>query len=182
VVVAIFDRESVGAEIACDDIDRMLPAERAGDAQHFALGLDIEAIARFDLDGGDAFGEQACEPGRRPFQQLLFSRGAGGADRREDAAARLGNLGIGNAIEALLEFLGAVAAVDNVGMAVDQARGEEAPAAIDGLTGRCVLARSGPSDATAFHQNGAVLDQAIRPSVGHGRQLEVGKKHLNLLV
>ena len=56
---------------------------------------------------------------------------AGGAHGGHDAAAGLGDVGIGGAIEALLEFSGAVAAVNQMGVAIDEAGGEEPATAID---------------------------------------------------
>jgi hypothetical protein len=70
-------------------------------------------------------------------------------------------------------------------VAVDQARGEEPPAAIDGLAvfilGR-ILAWAGPGDAAVLHEDSAIRDQPIGLAAGHGCELEVGKKHQKPLV
>ncbi len=176
-IVTIFGGKGVGAEIARHHIDWMAFSQSARDTEHLELGLDIETIARFDLDRRHALGKQAFESSRCGFEQIFFACRACGAHGREDAAARLGDVGIGDAVEALLEFLGAVAAIDEMGVAVDQARGEEAPAAVDGLGRRRFLPRPGPGDPAPFHQNRTIFDQAVRPIWCHGRQFQVREKH-----
>ena len=77
-------------------------------------------------------------------KKLLFARRARRLHRREDAAARLGDLGIGDAIEPHLEFGGAIAAIDEMGVAIDEARGEQPPAAVDLLARRRLAGTARP--------------------------------------
>ncbi len=71
----------------------------------------------------DAFGDQRVERGAGRLATSSSSRG--GARRlhgRDDAAAGPGDLFVGRAGQPQLELVGAVAAKDQVGVAIDQAR------------------------------------------------------------
>jgi hypothetical protein len=57
----VFDRRRMRAEIGRDDTNRADPLQLARRAQHLQFGFDIEAVAGFDLDRGDAFQEQRIE-------------------------------------------------------------------------------------------------------------------------
>src|SRR5262245_229147 len=179
-IVAIFGWKSVSAKIARHDIDEMNLTELARHFEHLQFGVDIETVARFDLDRGDTFGEQALESSRCRSDELIFRGLACRAYGRENAAARLGDLGIGSTIEAHFELVGAVAAVDEMGVAVDQARGQEPSAAIEGLAAfipGCILTQTGPGDPAIVHDDSAVRDQPIGLAFDQGRELQVGEKH-----
>ena len=89
----------------------------------------------------------------------------------------LGDLGIGDAGQPLLEFMGAAAAVDEVGVAIDEAGGGEAPLAVECAHGRPEPPRRGPTQAilSALDQDRRILDQAI--AIPHRGGLEVGEQH-----
>jgi hypothetical protein len=55
-------------------------ATRAGDAQHLQFGLDVEPVARLDLDRADALGDQRVDALERAGQQI----GLGGGPRVAD--------------------------------------------------------------------------------------------------
>ena len=97
--------------------------------------------------------------------------GAGGADAGDDAAAGCGDLGVADAGEALLELGGAVAAEDQVGVAVDEAGGDPAAGAVDAAhgAGRAV-GRAGIDDAPVPRRHRATLDRGAR----HGEQPRFG--------
>ena len=61
-VAVRFRRQRVRTEEAGDDIDVALLGQPAGGAQHPHLGGEVEAIARLDLDRGDALRQQPVEP------------------------------------------------------------------------------------------------------------------------
>ena len=63
----------------------------AGDPQHLGLVFEGKAVAGFDLDRADAFGEQRLQPRRAFIEKLLLTRGARGAHGRGDAAAAAGD-------------------------------------------------------------------------------------------
>ena len=137
-VVAIVRRKGMGAKKGRRDLDRQALAEFARHLQHLQLGLDIEPVARLDLDRRDALGQEIFEPPRGRGEKLLLARRARRLDRRQDAAARLGDLGIGDAVEPHLEFSRPIAAIDEMGVAIDEAGGEQSAAAIDLLARRRV--------------------------------------------
>src|SRR5690606_17133780 len=112
----------------------------------------------------------------------VLGGGAGGGHGGDDAAAGAGDLLVGRPVEALLELAGAVAAEDQVGVAVDQAGGD--PAAVEAVgfhrvMHRQVGARTGEGDAAVLDQDGAVLDRAKRGAAGdHGGQSAVGEEEI----
>ena len=103
-------------------------ATRRSSASRRATRSDLRSVgerqpvARFHLDRGDAFGDQRVESRQRLAQQLLLARRARRADRGEDAAAGARDLLVARAGEPQFEFARAIAGVDEMGVAVDQAR------------------------------------------------------------
>ena len=82
----------------------------------------IEPVAGFDLDGRAALGDQTVEAGQALRHEVVLARRAGRLHGREDAAARAGDFLVAGALEAQLELVRPVAAEDEVGMAIHQAR------------------------------------------------------------
>ncbi len=81
--------------------------------QLLAFVLEIEAVARLDLDGGDTLRAVSCD--RRLAAEVTRLIELGGTrclHRRSDAATGLGDFLIGRTFEALFEFRRAVAAID----------------------------------------------------------------------
>ena len=146
------------------DIDGKLRPEPARHAEHLELGLDIEAVAGLDLDGRDAFGEERSQAAGCGPEEVVLARRARGGDRREDAAALLGDVGIGCAVEPLLEFIGAIAAIDEMGVAIDETRRDEAPAAVDREAGRRIRGAPDPGDPAAILTAGdSIAPSAMAP-------------------
>ena len=117
-VVRVFGRQRMGGE-------------PAGGAKHRDLAFDGKAVAGLDLDRADAFGEQAVEPGQGRRHHAVDVERQRGAHRRGDAAAGPCDLLVARAFEPGLELGAAVAAVDEVGVAVDERRGQQPALAID---------------------------------------------------
>ena len=124
VLVAVgFGRQRVRAEEGGGDRDRALRAPAARAARSWRASVSrFEAVARLDLDGGDAFGDQRIEARQRLRDQFVLGRRARRLHGGEDAAAGARDLLVGGAGEPQLELVRAVAAVDQMGVAVDQAR------------------------------------------------------------
>ncbi len=114
-------RHRMGAQEGGHHLDRAQLAQRAGYAQLPALVFQGEAVAGFDFDRGHALGQHGVQARQRGGQQGALIGGAGRAHGGDDAAARTGDVGVAGALQALLELVGAVAGIDQVGMAVDQA-------------------------------------------------------------
>ena len=148
----------------------------AGDAQHLDLGIAVEAVARLDLDGGDTLGQQVVEPLQGRGGEVRLGGRPGGAHGGGDAAARLGDVGIGHTCQPLLEFIGAASAMDDVGVAVDQPGRGEAALAVEGLMAcRGLPPGPRPGDPAALDQHRRILDQAI--AILHRGGLEIGEQH-----
>ena len=179
-------RDQRGQDVAADFIDvvvgaagvlgwqRMRGQQRGGDvhaaymrmrefASHrelLAFMLQRQPVAGFDLDGGDAFIHQGVQPGQGLGEQLLVAGQARFLHRGHDAAALFGDGLVTDAIQALLELVRAVAGVDQVRVAVDEARRDE-PAmqsTASGASSSRGASRSGP----AYRMRPS--PQAIRPS------------------
>ncbi len=103
------------------DADVAMPGECARGAQHLELVVGRQAVTRLDLDRRDAFGDQGVETGERARDQLGLAGLARRAHRRDDAAAGAGDLFVTGARKPHRPLVGAVAAVDEVGVAIDQA-------------------------------------------------------------
>ena len=99
--------------------------------QHPPLGRRVEPVARLDLDRRHAFGRERREPRPALRDERVGRRGARRTHRRRDAAARTRDLRVGRAFEAALEFVRAVAGVDEVRVAVDETRRDPAAAGIE---------------------------------------------------
>ncbi len=119
------------AEEGRADRNIALLAKPARDPERPALGFEVESIAGFDFDRPHAFGDQRIQSPQGRGGEFVFARGAGRADGRENAAAFASDLFVGRARESQLEFMGAIAPVDEVGMTVDEGGGDPAAFAID---------------------------------------------------
>lgn len=127
------------------------------------VGL-AQAVAGLDLHRGHAFAQQHPGTAQRGVQQGRIAGVAGGLHGRADAAAGAGNLLVAGTLQAQLEFACPVAAIDQVGVAVDQAGGDDAAApvvlGVHRQAGRQRGGRAHPGDALAFGDDGAVGDPA----------------------
>ena len=152
------------AEKAGSNRYRARAAEPPRGLQLPAFGVELQTVAGFDLDRRDAFGEQRVEPRQRRRHQLLGAGLPGRLHRRDDSTAGLRDLLVAGTGQPLLEFGGAVAAMDKVGMAVDQARRDPAAVAVGSLfgfeSGGGLGGGAGIDDAAAGGGDHAVIDQA----------------------
>ena len=142
-VVLELRRQGMGAEIGGHHVHRAPLGELARHLQHLHLGVAVQPVAGLDLDGGDALGQQRVQPPQGGGGKVGLRFGPGHPHGGGDAAAGLGDLGIGDAGEALLELVGPAAAIDEMGVAVDQAGGGEAALAVGRRHGRRAPRRGG---------------------------------------
>jgi len=158
-------------------------AEAARHSEHLALVLGGEAIARFDLDRGYTLGHQSAQPRQRLLVKVVFA----GLPRRLhggcDATAASGEFRVARAIEAHLELSRAIAAVDQMGVAIDQSGGDEPARAVEHGPARRLgtrrQRRSGahPRDFAILDPHRTRLDQAVGSATRrHGRQLGIDPK------
>src|SRR5207302_1115133 len=133
-----------------------------------------EPVARLDLERRRAFGHERQRTLARAREQRLVAGRARRRDRRADAAAGAGDLLVRRAFEALLELAGALAGVDQVRVAVDQARRDERAGEVDlgvgAQAGRQLGFGADPGEAVAFDEQGAALDRAPAARLGERRQ------------
>lgn len=156
-------RDRMRAEEGRHGLDRALAAQLARDLQLFGLVGQGQPVPGFDLQRGDAFGQHGVQAGQAGGEQVGFAGGAGGAHGGDDAAAGTGDVGIAHALQALLELTGAVAGIDQVGVAVDQAGADPAPATVDALGRLQMIGRAGRADmhdAPIGRGDDAILDHA----------------------
>ena len=153
----------MGAEKGCLDRYSALGSEFSRGLQLPPLGVEFEAIAGFDLDRGDAFGDQRVEPRQRSGRQLFGVSLPRRLHGRDDAAARTRDFLVARAGETLFEFPGAVAAIDQMGMAVDQPGCDPTAVAVGSLPGiqrgRSVRGGACIDDAPIGGGDQAVIDQ-----------------------
>ncbi len=95
------------------------------------LAVDSQVVAALGLDGGDALKKKSVEPPARSVEELLVAGVAGGAHRRQDAAARLLNLQVRLALRAQIEFVGARPGEDGVRVRLHQAGRDQSAACVN---------------------------------------------------
>jgi hypothetical protein len=136
------------------DAHRANMCKRLGRSQHLEFGVDGQAIARLDFHGAHAFGQESVEARQALGDEFLYGCIAGCAHGRYDAATSSRDLCIGGTLKAHLEFDGAIAAVDEMGVTVDERRGNEAATTVDDRRAfrSCQLAPDG-SDSAARDKN-----------------------------
>src|SRR5689334_6302574 len=105
--------------------------ELARRLQLFALVLQRESIAGFDLERGDAFGEQGIQPRHRGLHQLGTSSLTSRLHRRGNASAAARDLLVGHSGEPALELACAIATVDEMSVAIDEAWRNPPAVAVD---------------------------------------------------
>ena len=161
-ISSIFRCRGVGPQEGRADTDGAALSQLPGCAQHAALVLNGQAVAGLDLEGGDPFGHQCLESGEGGGHQLGLGRLAGGLHRREDSAARAGNVLVGGSPQAQLELVRPVAPMDEMRVAVDEARRDPPAVTGDGLPrvdGRGLCARTHMGDPTIRGGHDSVLDE-----------------------
>ena len=143
------------AEEAGDHVDVALAREAPRGAQHPHLSLALEPIARLDLDGGDAFREQAIEAGQAHAHEIVLARSPRRLHGGDDAAARPRDVLVGGAGKAQFEFVRPVSGIDQVGVAIDQAGRD--PAAVQATR----LLASQPAGSSAIGPANAMRPAAV---------------------
>ena len=188
----VFGWQGVGAQEGRAHGDGSQAGQATRDAKAFALRLEIEPIAGLDLDRADALGEQRIEPGKALVDQILVAGRSRRADGRDDAAARASDLFIAGAFQPHLEFARATAAVDEMGVAIDESRQNPAPLAIHRFGARKggqLTFGAGKEDAPLGGGDRAALDDAEpgprrrqrgEPGVAPDLRLSGGRGHQRL--
>ena len=169
-------RQRVRGQVGGAHLDPQLLAHPPRHPQHPPLAVEIQAVAGLDLQRGDAVGGQRARAGQRFGQQLVLAGRAHRLHRRHDAAAGAGDVLVAGALQALLELAGAVAGEHQVGVAVDQTRGDQAAAQVDDRAGQAVGvrgqagARAGVHDQPVAPAQRPVLYQAVAAAGVEGGQ------------
>jgi hypothetical protein len=144
--------------------DGALAPQRARRAQLLALVFEREAVARLDLDGGHALGQQRVQARQAGRDQVRFAGRARRLHRREDAATGTRDGFITDTVQALLELLRAIAGVHEVGVAVDETRRDPAAFAVDDLERvelrGCTVDRPRIGDAPVATRDESVVDDS----------------------
>ena len=100
--------------------------------------------------------------GRALATSVVLARRARRLDGGDDAAAGAGDLLVARALQAQLELVRPVAAIDEMRVAVDEPGGDPAALAVDSLAripaGGQVRRRAGKGDPAVLGSDGAVLD------------------------
>ena len=126
-------------------VERALAPSRRATRSILRSVVEVEAVARLDLDRVDAFGDQRAARQRRGTARPRWPR-ASRATVETNAAAGAGDLLVARAREAQLELARAVAAVDEMGVAIDESRRDPAAFAIDARRSRAAgSSASGPA-------------------------------------
>ncbi len=146
-----------------DDVDGAPLAKRTRRPQLLLLLFEREAVSRFDLHGRSPFRDQRVETRQRLLDQIEFAGLARGLHGRRDAAAGARDVFVACPVEPEFEFARAVAAVNQMSVAIDQAGRDPASVAIGAphgiKSGRLVL-RSRIDDPSRLGRDDAILDEA----------------------
>ena len=144
-------------------------AQQLGGAQHFELGARVQPIARFYFHRSHPLIHQPPQPARRAADKLCV-RGVprclyGG----NNTAAGTGDVRITRALQSQFELARTIAGKHQVGMTIDQARGEHGAAQVVHLARqsrrfpRQSVTRAEPDDKPRLHTNRSALDAVIAP-------------------
>ncbi len=152
--IALLGRERVKRKQGRNDADGLIFAEFCGDPEQPQLARRIEAVAGLDLDGRAAAAHQRMKAPAALLDQFIVGRRRGVLDRGSDSATGGRNLLIGCAGATHRVLVGAGAAEDEMGVAVDQARRDPGAAERDHF----LRAKTGKLGALADTNDIAVLD------------------------
>ena len=148
-------------------IDRLLLAELACHGQGLAFIGQAESVTGFDFNGGHAFGHQVLQPRQALFEQRVKTGCTCGPDGGDNATAFARNVFVTGALQASFKFLRAMAAVNQMRVAVDQPGGNKCPLRIMALLtsfkqrSRYIGRRAHPGDALSLNDQCARLNQAV---------------------
>ena len=174
---AVLGRQRVGRQRGGANGDGQVASDAPRHAQAACFVFGAQAIAGLDFQRGDALGHQHPGALGGTGVEAVVAGGACGRHRAANAATGPSDFFVAGALQAQLEFGGAVAAVDQVGVGVDQAGRDQCTLQVVfcvGLQGRRQLAvRAQPDDAVALCEQRAVVHPAPSATGGHGGQLGV---------
>src|SRR5512138_1915875 len=156
---------SVRAEERRHDRDAEIASDLASDAQHLELGVEVQAVAGFDLECRHAFAHERKRALARLREQARFGCSARRADRRQNPASAACDLLVRRAALARCKLVASIACVDQVRVRVDQTRRDPNAARIDLLNGRPLECRelvlaTDPRDAPVTQSNRTVRNAA----------------------
>ena len=146
-------------------------AQAARDPERLHLAVEVEAVARLDLEGRDAVAHQRLDAPAGAGEKLVLALAACCTHGRDDAAAGARDLVVGGAGQPQLELVRAVAAIDDVRVAIDQAGRDPAALAVDRLgrlEGRGIGLGTGIDDAAVRRRDDALLDNSEARRGRHG--------------
>ena len=161
--------------------ERHVVGELRGELAESPLAVDVERVAGLDLDVRDPGAQRLCAPRRGQRAQLLRGRRARGGDGRADPGGR-----VRRARHPRGALVAALAGKDEVGVAVDEAGDDAAPARVDALVGGGVPGALDGHDAVAVEHERRVADGAelrvvrdeqpdvVEDEGAHGRAPRVG--------
>ena len=126
-----------------------------------------QAVARLDLHCGDALGHELLQARQTLLQQFVSAGSAGVFYSGGNAAALAGDVFVAGATQALFKLGSPVAAVNQVGVAVNQAGGDERASGVVCLL--ALLAQLGwqigqtpdPAQVLAFNHQRAIFYQSV---------------------
>lgn len=102
------------------------------------------------------------QAGSSTLEKFVLAGGTSRTNGADDSAPRFGNRGIARALQSLLKFVGALAAENQMRMAIDQAGGDDAAASTFASTGDHVAVQ------VLFRANG--FDGIANDNHSHGRR------------
>ena len=174
-----FGRNRMRAEEGGAHVDPRFLANSTCHPQHLEFVFQTQSIPGLDFQGGYAIGDQRACARHGCSQQRIVIQGAGLAYRRCNASACAGDGFITCPLQAQIEFVRAVSAKHQMGVAVDQSRCEQSPPR--GFDPRRQgLWRVGQGghriskyDEAVLPANGCVFDQAQTLFAGKGGQMAI---------
>ena len=173
----------MGTQIAGANTDRTRLGDSPRNAQHFHFCIDIQTVTRLDLDSGHTLGNQRIDADKRTCQQRFLIRRARRSHRGDNAAASPRDFLIGRALKPHLEFASAVAAMDDVGVAIDKAGRDQTTFKVKRflvpVTGGNVGGLTAPGDGISLNDDSAVLDKPVSGFPIHCSEGRVYQKHCN---
>jgi|GEM_PF-6108329 len=159
----VFRRQRVSREARGSDRERQRLAELARDSQAARFVLGAEPVARLDLERGHAFAHECKRSAAGRCEQRFVAGGTRGRDGRANTATGTRDVFVARAFEALLELGRALAGIDQVRVAVDEAGRDERTAEVDlgvDMRGcRQVGLGADPRDRLPFGQQRTAFDQ-----------------------
>jgi hypothetical protein len=180
-----FRRDGVRGEERGADAHAAI-AEGARDTQAFQLVVQIEAVPRFDLDGGHPFARQRLQADSRLAPQLHGTCGAGRAHRGKNPATGARDLLVRRAFKAKRMLRCARAPVDQVRVAIDEPGRHQRAFRVDDLRAaiaRRFAGRPDPGEPAVLDAHRTIFDERIASAAhrGDARMNEVERDHARII-